>query len=124
MMFVVISVGMFATLAMMVLAFSGPSTGKAAKRRMQTIKERHGDIVAGKAEAQIRKLMAQRSAKLDGLANSLLPKPALLRRRLEQTGKSISLAPFDKRAMPSLQQEIQRPPVSKQELVHAEAPTS
>ena len=41
-----------------------------------------------------------------------------------ETGKSISLSPFDKQARPSLQQEIQRPPVGKRELVHAEAPTT
>ncbi|MEO6433172.1 MAG: type II secretion system F family protein [Sphingomicrobium sp.] len=94
MLIIVLIVGMFATLAMGVLAFSGPSTGKATKRRIEAIKERHGDAVSGKAEAQIRKLMAQRSARLEGLASSLIPKPALLRKRLEMTGRSISLRKY------------------------------
>lgn len=41
-----------------------------------------------------------------------------------ETGKSISLPPFDKRSRPNLKLEINRPPVAKQELVHAEAPTA
>jgi tight adherence protein B len=94
MMFILVIVGVFATLATAVLAFSGPSTGKALKRRIDAIKERHGDVVTGKAEAQIRKLMAARSARIEGLASSLIPKPALLRKRLEMTGKSISLGKY------------------------------
>ncbi|HEX5035477.1 MAG TPA: gfo/Idh/MocA family oxidoreductase, partial [bacterium] len=39
-----------------------------------------------------------------------------------ETAKSIALEPFDKRRRPSLNQEITRPPVAKQKLVHVEAP--
>jgi len=94
MLFIVLIAGLFMILAMVVLAFSGPSSSKALKRRVEAIKERHGDIVTGKAEAQIRKLLSQRSAKLEGIASSLIPKPALLRKRLEQTGKDISLGKY------------------------------
>jgi tight adherence protein B len=74
------------------MAMRGPSASKAAKRRMELLRERHGgDVLAINAQAQIRKLMAQRASRLEGYASSLVPKPALLRKRLEMTGKDISL---------------------------------
>jgi tight adherence protein B len=76
------------------LAFRGPSASKALKRRVELIKERHGDAIAANAQAQIRKLFAQRASKLEGYASTLIPKPALLRQRLEATGKDISLAKY------------------------------
>jgi tight adherence protein B len=76
------------------MAMSGPSASKTVKRRIELIKERHGDVVAGNAQAQIRKLFAERTSKLEGYASTLIPKPALLRQRLEQTGKEISLAKY------------------------------
>ena len=74
--------------------YSGPSASKTLKRRVEQIKERHGDMMAGHAQAQIRKLFAQRASRIEGFASSLIPKPALLRRRLEMTGKNISLAKY------------------------------
>jgi tight adherence protein B len=76
------------------MALQGPSAGKNLKRRMELIKERHGDVLAGNAQAQIRKLLAERGSKLEGYASTLIPKPALLRKRLEQTGKEISLGKY------------------------------
>ncbi len=67
---------------------------RALKRRMELIKERHGDVIAGNAQAQIRKLFAERASKLEGYASTLIPKPALLRKRLEMTGKDISLGKY------------------------------
>ncbi|HWJ59558.1 MAG TPA: type II secretion system F family protein [Sphingomicrobium sp.] len=89
-----IVMGMVTVLAMAFFAFSGPSQSKAVKRRMDTIKERHGDVIAGNAQAQIRRLFAQRTNRIEGVAASFIPKPALLRRRLEMTGKDISLAKY------------------------------
>ena len=37
---------------------AAPRRRKALKRRMELIKERHGDVIAGNAQAQIRKLFA------------------------------------------------------------------
>jgi tight adherence protein B len=67
---------------------------KALKRRMELVKERHGDVIAGNAQAQIRKLMAERASKIEGFASTIIPKPALLRKRLEMTGKDISLGKY------------------------------
>ena len=75
-------------------AYRGPSASKTLKRRVEMIKERHGDIIAGHAQAQIRKLFAERASRMETLASTLIPKPALLRRRLEMTGKDISLAKY------------------------------
>src|SRR6476659_5392953 len=81
-------------LALAYMALRGPSASKALKRRMELVKERHGDIIAGNAQAQIRKLMAERASKIEGFATTLIPKPALLRKRLEMTGKNISLGKY------------------------------
>jgi tight adherence protein B len=79
---------------MVVTAMRGPSASKALKRRIELIKERHAEgVLAASANAQIRKLFANRG-KVDSLASRLLPRPALLRLRLEQTGKTWSLGQY------------------------------
>ena len=75
-------------------AFSGPSSSKALKRRMEMVKERHAEGIAASAQAQIRKLMAARASRIEGFASTIIPKPALLRKRLEMTGKEITLARY------------------------------
>ncbi|MGN6058761.1 MAG: type II secretion system F family protein [Sphingomicrobium sp.] len=81
-------------LALAFMAMRGPSPTKSVKRRMELIRERHGDVIAGNAQAQIRKLFAQRASKLEGVASTLIPKPALMRKRLEMTGKDITLGKY------------------------------
>lgn len=94
-MYLILIIVLGAGAAMLLLtAVSGPSSSKALKRRVEMIKERHGDAIAANAQAQIRKLFANRNSKVEGLASTLIPKPALLRQRLEQTGKSISLGKY------------------------------
>jgi tight adherence protein B len=90
----IILIGGVGALGLAFVAMRGPSAGKAVKRRMELIKERHGDTIASNAQAQIRKLFAQRASKLEGYASTLIPKPALLRKRLEMTGKDISLGKY------------------------------
>ena len=76
------------------MAVRGPSASRSVKRRIDLIKERHGDTITGNAQAQIRKLFANRGTKLESYASTLIPKPALLRKRLEQTGKDITLGKY------------------------------
>ena len=76
------------------MALRGPSASKNLKRRIELVKERHGDTITASAQAQIRKLFAERTNKLESYASTLIPKPALLRQRLEQTGKEISLGKY------------------------------
>ena len=61
----------------------GTGQGAAWRRRL-----------AANAQAQIRKLMAARASRVEGFASTLIPKPALLRKRLEQTGKNITLGKY------------------------------
>jgi tight adherence protein B len=90
---IIIALGVLGALGM-VFAARGPSSGKVLKRRIEMIKERHGDVITANAQAQIRKLFAQRASKVDGLASQIIPKPALLRKRLEQTGREITLGKY------------------------------
>ena len=89
-----IIIGGVAALALAATAMRGPSASKALKRRLELVKERHGDSIAANAQAQIRKLFAQRASKIEGYASTLIPKPALLRKRLEMTGKDITLSKY------------------------------
>jgi tight adherence protein B len=90
----IILIGVFGALSLAYFAMRGPSASSALKRRIELVKERHGDIIAGNAQAQIRKLMAQRASRIESYASTLIPKPALLRKRLEMTGKEISLGKY------------------------------
>ncbi|HEY8433267.1 MAG TPA: type II secretion system F family protein [Sphingomicrobium sp.] len=87
-------IGGIGALGLAFMAVRGPSASKSLKRRMELIKERHGDVIAGNAQAQIRKLFADRASRWEGYASTLIPKPALLRKRLEMTGKDITLGKY------------------------------
>jgi len=73
---------------------SGPSASKALKRRIELVKERHAEGVTAAAQAQIRRLLANRASRFEGIASTLIPRPALLRKRLEMTGREISLSKY------------------------------
>ncbi len=86
---------MLGALLLAAQAMAGPNPRKALKRRMELVKERHGDsALAANAQAQIRKLMAARASRVDSWASTLMPKPALMRQRLERTGKEITLGKY------------------------------
>jgi tight adherence protein B len=91
---IIIAIGIVSVLALGYTAISGPSASKAVKRRLELLRERHGDTMAANAQAQIRKLLANRNTKIDSVFATLIPKPALLRKRLEQTGKQITLGKY------------------------------
>jgi tight adherence protein B len=90
----IILIGGVGALALAYMAMQGPSPAKSLKRRIELVKERHGDVLAGNAQAQIRKLLAERSNRIESVASSLIPRPALLRKRLEMTGKDITLGKY------------------------------
>jgi tight adherence protein B len=93
---IIVAIGVLGALLLGGKAMSGPNPRKSLKRRVELIKERHaeGGVLAANAQAQIRKLMAARSSRVEGVFSTLIPKPALLRRRLDQTGKEISLGKY------------------------------
>jgi tight adherence protein B len=92
--------GVLAVLAMMLFAVRGPSVGKASSRRLESVRERHSKSNEVAAQAQLKRILQNRNqTRMDGLAQRLIPKPALLRHRLHQTGRSWTLAQY---AMASL----------------------
>jgi tight adherence protein B len=93
---IIVAVGVLGVLLLGGKAMGGPSPRKALKRRVELIKERHGEggVLAANAQAQIRKLMAARASRVDGWASTLIPKPEMMRQRLDRTGKDISLGKY------------------------------
>src|SRR4030095_3554637 len=93
---IIVAVGVLGVLLLGSQAMSRPSPRRALKRRVELIKERHGEggVLAANAQAQIRKLMAARASRVDGWASTLIRKPEMMRRRLDQTGKDISLGKY------------------------------
>jgi tight adherence protein B len=83
--------GSMTTLIIILLAFSGPATGKAQKRRLESIKERHGQN-GNVIEQHLKRITANRQSTAgDATASRFIPNPALLRKRLEKTGKNWTL---------------------------------
>jgi tight adherence protein B len=92
---ILMALGLFATLGMAVVAFAGPSATKATNRRLEAVRERHSKSTEVAAQAQLKRILANRETnKMDGLAQRLIPNPALLTRRLQQTGKPWTLAQY------------------------------
>ncbi|MGN6156235.1 MAG: type II secretion system F family protein [Sphingomicrobium sp.] len=92
--YLILIVGAVGVLLVLLKLLSAPSPAKSLKRRMELVKERHAEGVTAAAQAQIRKLMAARSSRFEGIASSIIPRPALLRKRLEMTGKNITLGKY------------------------------
>ncbi len=88
--------GTFLVLALMVLAFSGPSAERAGARRVKSLRERHLVSAAGSnaMEAQMRKVAAARATQMDLTAARFLPNPALLQKRLNMTGQTWTLGQY------------------------------
>jgi tight adherence protein B len=82
------------TLVLLVLAFSGPSANKAVDRRLMELRERVSDSGAVAVQAKMRRALTQQNTRMDTLASQLIPNPALLRRRIAQTGKDWTLTHY------------------------------
>jgi tight adherence protein B len=82
--------GAFLVLALMFLAFVGPSAERAGARRLSGLRERHtvSSIGPNAIEAQLRRISTARATKMDNFAGRILPNPALLKKRLAMTGKN------------------------------------
>lgn len=84
---VLVAIGMIA------FALVGPSPQRAAQRRLSTVRGRHGGSNAI-VEAQMRRVAAARSTRMDEAVMRLLPNPALLKKRLSMTGKSWTVGQY------------------------------
>src|SRR3546814_13306884 len=85
---ILMALGAFAVLALIAFAFAGPSPARAGARRLQLVRERHSSSAAAVVEARLRKITASRSTRMDDAVTRLLPRPALLKKRLAMTGKT------------------------------------
>lgn len=86
--------GMVLCLGMLGYAFAGPSSNKRARARLEGLRERHSQSDAVRAQVQMKRLIAQRDGRLDDMMKRFVPNPALLRQRLERTGKNWSLGTY------------------------------
>ncbi|HEY0014194.1 MAG TPA: type II secretion system F family protein [Allosphingosinicella sp.] len=91
---ILIFAGLAAVLVAAVLAFSGPSTAKAQGRRLEAVRERHSKSTEIAAQAQLKRILAGRQTRMDGLAQRFIPNPALLKLRLERTGRNWSVSQY------------------------------
>jgi tight adherence protein B len=91
---IVLGGGLFVIMAMMVLAFSGPSTAKAGNRRLATLRERHSTAPRAAMEAQFRRITGRSATKMDVAAGRFLPNVAQLKKRLAMTGKHWSVGQY------------------------------
>lgn len=92
----IMAAGAFGTLLLIYVAMAGPSPAKAQSRRLEGVRERHSKSTEIAAQAQLKRILANRkkTTRMDGMAQSIIPNPALLRKRIEQTGKSWTLAQY------------------------------
>jgi tight adherence protein B len=82
-------------IALVFYALAGPSVNKAQMRRLESVRERHSKSNEIAAQAQLKRILQSRGpTKMDGLAQRFIPNPALLRKRLNQTGKKWSLVQY------------------------------
>lgn len=94
MQWIVLVAGTIMSLILLGVAFAGPSIAKAQARRLDGLKARHSDTPTYTVESQMRKITANRTSRADGIASKYIPNPALLAKRLQQTGKNWSLAKY------------------------------
>jgi len=73
-------------IAMMALAFSGPSAEKNSARRMQSLRFRHSENASDKVEAQMRRALASRRPMMQ--SSGPKTRAEMLELRLHRTGKS------------------------------------
>ncbi len=86
--------GMLGVLGLVYVGMSGPSATKAQSRRLEGLRERHSKSADVAAQAQLKRILANRETRMDGFAQRFLPNPALLRERIERTGKPWSLGQY------------------------------
>jgi tight adherence protein B len=89
-----LGVGALIVLGLMAFAFSGPSAARASTRRLGAVRARHSESANALVDAQMRRIAAARSNKMDAAAMRFLPRPALLKKRLAMTGKSWTVGQY------------------------------
>ena len=89
------AIGLLASGGFAYFAFAGPSAAKASNRRLESVRERHSRSQEIAAQAQMKRIRQTRNdSRIEGLAQRLIPNPALLRHRLQQTGRTWTLVHY------------------------------
>ncbi len=93
-MMMLMAVGLLGSLLLVFAAVAGPSASKTQAKRLESVRERHSKSSEVAAQAQLKRIFANRQNRVEGLAQRFIPNPALLRKRLEQTGRSWTLGQY------------------------------
>ena len=88
-----IAFGLTASLALIAMAFNGPSAAKEGSRRLQSLRERHSENALDRVEAQLRRAVAARKPKFHQIAGSSSRIEAL-NLRLHRTGRGWTLSQY------------------------------
>ena len=91
---VALFVGLTLTLGIGAVAFAGDGGSKKVSKRLEALRERHSGSRELLAQAQMKKIIAQRENRLDSVVKQFIPRPAELRARLERTGKEWTLGNY------------------------------
>ena len=93
---VLMACGIVLTAFMVYAAFSGPDQAKIQARRMSAMKDRHNSAPGASIEAQMRRAISNRApgTRMDGIASQLLPRPEMLKQRIQRTGKHWTMSQY------------------------------
>jgi len=87
--------GALAVIALLYSSFAGPSPAKMQAKRLEKVRERHSTSTEIAAQVQLKRILASRgNTRIDGFAQQFIPNPALLRKRIEMTGRSWTLGQY------------------------------
>lgn len=86
--------GVFLVLAMLILALGGDNGAKKHGKRLEKLKERYSTSREALAQAQMKRILANRDTKLDATLSQFLPNRAEIRSRLERTGKNWTIGKY------------------------------
>ena len=92
--FIMLSAMLMGAIMLVYFAVAAPNGDKIQVRRLDAVKNRHGDSAVINVEAQMRRVLAQRDTRLDTWFSQFIPKPDLLRKRIAMTGKNWTLGQY------------------------------
>jgi tight adherence protein B len=78
----------------MIAAQPNASSAKLTKKRLSKMRERFSTSAESRTEAQMKKILSRQDNKLDSFIDGFLPRPEELRKRIERSGKNISLGKY------------------------------
>lgn len=81
-------------LAMLVLAFAGPSAAKAKSRRLASVKDRHAASTEAVVAAQMRKTIQAAGGRGQHGISNLMPRRELMEKRLRRTGRNWTISQY------------------------------